>query len=386
MNIFNKVYSFTKNESLIAKTSSYLSYKEINNVRLLERPHYISNKKGIAFLEAIDQKVLVDEKIATSEGLGIDRRIKYESQIVQERTYKNNIYKQVKDSIRVAKQKGILVPYDRCTRGKYVLIHFPFYNRTMELKGGKKYSDVYWWCGSYRNLSVYACGNKKNRIDDASSIDEPLWDPSGSKSSREFFDKIEDYILFNRSDYIEVEEEIFFDKLSGALHGGTIRGYKNHQYHGWYEMLLRCDYVERDKERITIFGSPVFVTYETEPGYGWYLVKSGMDKSYYQEWNGSWVEHYFKVESVMGMLFGRKYNLKKKVSSGFDYGYHIFEEEEVDKLWFTDKMSGLSKEEICQLDKDRGVRPNGMETVRSVCFTTREVRKSVSNEERFVLW
>lgn len=135
-------------------------------------------------------------------GAGIDNIIKLTGKASQEVVYENNVYKAIKESIQIAVDKDIIVPYEKSDRGKYILIHFPFFNGTMELKCCKKYKDVYWWCGIYRDLAIYACGNKKNRVDDADSIDNSLWDPSGSYSSVEFFDKINTYVLKDDSDLI----------------------------------------------------------------------------------------------------------------------------------------------------------------------------------------
>lgn len=60
MNIFNRIYSFIQRDSIIAKASLNLSYREINNVCLKARPHYVSSKKAAVFLEAIGKKVVIN--------------------------------------------------------------------------------------------------------------------------------------------------------------------------------------------------------------------------------------------------------------------------------------------------------------------------------------
>lgn len=120
-------------------------------------------QKAAVFLEAIGKKVVINEKMTTAGevGAGIDNIIKLTGKASQEVVYENNVYKAIKESIQIAVDKAIIVPYEKSDRGKYILIHFPFFNGTMELKCCKKYKDVYWWCGIYRDLAIYACGNKK---------------------------------------------------------------------------------------------------------------------------------------------------------------------------------------------------------------------------------
>lgn len=379
MNLLKRIYSSVQSDWLIEKGSCMLSYKEINSVCLAERPHYVSSKKAIAFLEALDIKVPLDEKIAVTGSAGLDSQIKMESKIVQEKTYKNNLFKEVKLSISTAIERDIIVSYEKCERGKYVLMHFPFYNGTMELKGCKRYEDIYWWCGTYRDLRVYACGNKNNRIDDAAVSENSLWDPSGSRSSKEFFDKINDYVIYDSHDYTEKNESAFFDKLSCTLHRGTIRGNKDNLYQGWYEMLLRCDCVERENGCIKIFGSPVFVTYDTIPGYGWYLIGENKGKKYYREWSGSWMEHYFEMESFFDYRILKKYVANKKIYMGFDAGYCIKKSEGKYSLLTTHKVRRLTKAEIINAcpNIDEIEIPHGIDEIGAVCLTAERFQKII---------
>lgn len=380
MKIFNKIYSKIKNETIIAKLSYKLSHKEIMNVCLQERPHYVSSKKALVFLEAIDKKVVTEEKEILSGNISSNNILKSEIQGVKELTYKTNLYHQVKNAINIAKKKNIIVSYEKCRRGKYILIHFPFYNGTMELKGydKKRYKDIYWWHGTYRDLKVYACGNKKNRMDDVDNIDNSLWDPSGSASALDFFDQIKEYNLYDSYDRINEYENVLFSKLSSAIHNGTMRGYMHRQYQGWYEMLLRCDYVENTEEGMKVFGSPVFVSHQTKPGYGWYVLNENVHTQYYQEWNGEWLEHYYKSEYVMNNSYFEEYKLKRRIPIGFNYGYQISKTDSRIIKHIDRKNIRMSRKDIVKagVSVNNNERVNIINSIQSVCFTTDKLKNS----------
>lgn len=325
LHIFNSIYSVVQNETIIANVSSYLSYREINNVNIVERLHYFSSQKADAFIEANNLERPIEKKISIKGSLGCDSRLKAEVGAGKEISYGINLHSNVKKAIAVAKRKEIIVPYKKSRRGKYVLIHFPFYNGTMMLKTCKKYDDVYWWCGEYRDLKVFACGNKKNRIDDSGENVEPLWNPSAGGSSKEFFDMINSYVSGQGDEYIDYDQEAFFEKISSNLHEGTMRGCKEKPYQGWYVMLLRCDCVRRAQGRTEIFGSPVFVSYETLPGYGWYHVCDDDNKEYYVEHCRDKMCHFLTMIEPKGVRLFDKFNIRNKGYVGYNYGYQMFE-------------------------------------------------------------
>lgn len=377
MRIVNLLYSLIQSDVIVAKVSSYLSHREINNVSHTERPHYFSSTKGVTFLEAIESEVPTKRTVSLKERLGYNKRFNAGVEGCEEESYKINLYKYVKKNIRVAERKKIIVPYEKSRRGKYVLIHMPLFSGTMMLKTCKKYEDIYWWCGEYRDLKVYACGNKKNRIDDAEAIDNPLWDPSGSDSSCEFFDKINDYVLEDSEEYIDVNQKDFFEKLSRNLHKGTMRGCKENPYQGWCVMLLRCDYVGKENGCTKIFGSPVFVSYETEPGYGWYYVGDDKGKEYYLENCGNRGAHCLISTYPLFDLLIRSFSVGNKMYEGYNYGYYIFEESKCRRLCIRRDVILASREERKQIIAKGTCEDviNGIEGVRAVCLTTKLIIK-----------
>lgn len=244
----------------ITRKSKELVRQKINNVQLNKRFFYMSNEKAKNFLESVGIKVPTEEnEIKTGTfGKGI-------ASVggTSEKKRQVNWGEEVKAAIKRAKGMKRIVPYEQCERGRYILIHVPCYNGTVRLKTIKTYLDIYWWYSNYGNIRIYACGNSGNVIDNSHIIDmeKPLWDPSSDRRSEEFFDMIENYIKVETTDIDKLSDEAIISQLRIMIHDGTMRGEKYPYSYGEYDMLLRCDAVEREKEIIQIFGSPVFVTF-----------------------------------------------------------------------------------------------------------------------------
>lgn len=173
--------------------------------------------------------------------------------------------------------------FENVKKGGYFFVHFPVMGGRFELATKKKYPNTYFWCGRYRNLELFICGNIKNVYrENCNNTDEYLWNPSDNGASVKIFDEIESKILNGEKFNISVSE--LFNVLESNIKKETAR-LGNINY-GWKDMIIKCDEKEvLEGGKIRIFGSPVIVSSNTSAGYGWYNVakKDLYDKDKFYE-------------------------------------------------------------------------------------------------------
>ena len=366
----------TWKEIIIAKRSLMLSKREINNVRLENRDFYISVPKAEVFLQSLKKDVAVDKKSIISGTLG-----KAVGQVTGtiETSRKINLSHEVKRTIKEAERKKLIVPYEKCRKGQYILVHMPFYNGKLELKSLKDYPNVYWWYGVYRDLTIYACGNCTNIVDGINGTMDAkaLWDPSGSHAAKELFDRIDNYVIKETENIDELLDTQQLSCLKEMIHYGTMRGRTTEHSYEWYDMLMRCDAIENVNGDIKIFGSPVFVTYGTVCGYGWYYIGEDTKWTYYQEKrNEKDRKHIMKVGQIEEKTVTVNSRMYKKIPDGIAYGYWKEQSSGKNKIHFSKRVQCTSNQNI---DKSHNIIQNGREysMIKAACITTAIIEKKI---------
>lgn len=375
----NKMINTIWREYFAAKRSLRLSKREINNVCLEARFFYISDKKLEVFLDSIgigmpieENKTLtgkLEKNFATVEG-------------TYEKKRKANMKSELKEAIKKAKGNRI-VPYEKCTKGDYILVHLPFHNGTLELKGDKTYSNTYWWYGVYRNLKIFACGNCDNIVDglNMTNVCNTIWNPSATCASKKLFDKIENYVHVETSDLNELSDEYLFSQLSGMIHDGTMRGNVTSQNYGWYDMLLRCDAIETDNGAIKIFGSPVFVTFNTLPGYRWDYIGEDTNYQYYREKrNGKDGDCIMKIGQVAERTYSLNSRIFNKMPYGFGYGYWMYESHGKTNIHIAKDVQCVSVRDVGEKYKAGNGNEHPIE--KAVCLTTSIIEGQIKKSKR----
>ncbi|ADG98808.1 hypothetical protein Srot_2360 [Segniliparus rotundus DSM 44985] len=183
---------------------------------------------------------------------------------------------------------------------------------------------VVWWAGQAPGISVYLAGNVENLIVDPGALladgGAPIhWDPSGYMASG----VVVDYLIRSA----QADADIGYERLpeEWATDFETIFDLCGRRYYreiedGWYDILFRCDKVERSKPEqyhsnwskepqelkghVSMIGSPFWVVKVRAPQYGWYHIgpchadcdakseradfyESSNPAGYYAEWHQS---------------------------------------------------------------------------------------------------
>lgn len=210
---------------------------------------------------------------------------------------------------RELQRVDLVKTYDRCQPGEYILVRFPFFAGTMTVKCNafERFSNAFWWQGSYRDLTLYISGNVKNLLDDVNqeACTTPAWNPSATDAALELFSMISSaYKTEGEMELQAIVARPFRDSLCDVLsnlNDGTRRGDREGQRAGWRDALLRCDHVERNERGTRIYGSPVWMSCPSLDGdgvgYGWYCIGEGQcGEKYYGEWLGGWTGTYGKMK------------------------------------------------------------------------------------------
>ena len=156
-----------------------------------------------------------------------------------------------------------------------------------------------------------------------------------------------------------------------------MRGKKTAYNHGWYDMLMRCDAIESKNGEIKIFGSPVFVTYDTYHGYGWYYIGYDANWTYYQEKRNErkcdCVMKIGQIDEKTVILNSHAYN---KIPYGTDYGYWKDRIDGENKLHFLKKVECELLQNVKIVNR---VSEDSNEdfTVKAVCITTSIIEKKI---------